>query len=135
MTVWKNIRPKLEILLAQEKDDRAVARERRLRIRHEEIRVLYDAFVSERFPEDERCFFPNRCDISSLPSIKELAQTNDARATITMDLFATIEDRLLSDIQQHACRPGAPRHSRNYWYWRRTHPFPLVLLVGTRRRG
>ncbi|KAI0684349.1 hypothetical protein C8Q76DRAFT_762346 [Earliella scabrosa] len=104
--IWKNIRPKLEILLAQEKDDRAAAREGRLRIRHEEIRVLYDAFVSERFPEDEQCFFPNRCDISSLPSIKELAQTNDARATITMDLFATIEDRLLSDIQQHAVQAG-----------------------------
>ena len=68
--------------------------------------MLYDAFVSERFPEDERCFFPNRCDISSLPSIKELAQTDDARATITMDLFATIEDRLLSDIQQYAVQAG-----------------------------
>ncbi|KAI0737836.1 hypothetical protein C8Q80DRAFT_1211185 [Daedaleopsis nitida] len=101
--IWKNIRPKLEELLEQEKNDRITAAfDARVEQRRKEIHVFYEAFVDRNFEPDARTFLPNLCDAGFLPSATELATANDAQDVITENRFAPIEAQLLVEMEVHA---------------------------------
>lgn len=99
LQVWRTALPKLRALIDQERADReSEAFEARLKERSSEIEPYYTNFV-QRVPTDIRPFMPNLFDACRLPSLAELASTNDAHDEVTLTRFASVEGRLLAEAQ------------------------------------
>ncbi|CDO77221.1 hypothetical protein BN946_scf184747.g34 [Trametes cinnabarina] len=103
--IWKMIRPKLEVLIEQKRDDdRRAAFEARLKDRRDEFKPLYDAFVEHVLTGDDHDFAPSWHDACLLPCIVELTTRSDASQVVTEARVVAILDRLIAEVNEYTCR-------------------------------
>ena len=104
-TVWNNIRPKLEELLAVEKERRAQeAFVVRVNERLDVIIQWYDDYIKNHLEDAERSLMPNHYDARKLPSLLSLAQADDAQGVISHEAFVALTEQMLTDADAYKTR-------------------------------
>ena len=100
--VWNNLLPKLEELITAERDRRTKAAYRtRVDERLGQIVQRFEAFFSDPIFVTDLPLFPTPRDVRDLPSVRELAQKDDAEGDIYEDDFLAITDQVLIDIDAY----------------------------------
>jgi hypothetical protein len=100
--VWKAIRPKLEALIAEEKENRAEsARSQRLMMRRAEVKPFWASFIADIRTSQAREVMPTFFDASELPTIAAMMLDNDAHTTITEERFLAQTEAILADIIEY----------------------------------
>ncbi|KAH9895869.1 hypothetical protein C8Q73DRAFT_689832 [Cubamyces lactineus] len=100
--VWKNIRPKLEALIAKERDREAsMAFNQRAEARMAQI-VPYYLDLAEQLPEPQRAMMPNAIDCTRLPSLVALSKRNNAHGDVSHKDFLALVPDVIQDAEVHA---------------------------------
>ncbi|KAM5540097.1 hypothetical protein V8D89_006237 [Ganoderma adspersum] len=103
--IWNNIRPKLEELLAVEKEHRAQeAFVVRVNERLDVIIQWYDDYIKDHLEDAERSLMPNHYDARKLPSLLSLAQADDAQGVISHEAFVALTEQMLTDADAYKTR-------------------------------
>jgi hypothetical protein len=104
-TVWKAIRPKLEMLIAEEKESRLKwARDRRLVIRKAELKPFWESLVTDIRDSQERNHLPPFSDFCELITVAAMLVEDDARTAVTEERFLARKDAILADIKEYQIR-------------------------------
>ncbi|KAI0327467.1 hypothetical protein GY45DRAFT_1308667 [Cubamyces sp. BRFM 1775] len=102
--IWKNIRPKLEALIAEERDMAAkAALDERAQARMAQIVLCYIDFV-EQLPEVQRTMMPNAIDSTRLASLVTLSRRDDAHGDVSLEDFLALVHQVLQDARMYADR-------------------------------
>ncbi|KIM79363.1 hypothetical protein PILCRDRAFT_823618 [Piloderma croceum F 1598] len=100
--IWKAIRPKLEALIAEEKENRAKrARDHRLVTRKAEVRPFWASFIADIRTSQAREVMPTFFGACELPTIAAMLLDNDAHTIITEERFLAQKEAILADIIEY----------------------------------
>ncbi|EIW52708.1 uncharacterized protein TRAVEDRAFT_53148 [Trametes versicolor FP-101664 SS1] len=105
--IWKNIKPKLEALLLEEKESRIrEALEARAEERLDQISGYYDDFV-EGLPEANRTLLPNLYDARYLPCIQALSLEHDGQGVVAREEFLALTAQILQEVEAYKTKAKA----------------------------
>lgn len=107
IVVWHNVKPKLEALIQEEKEDRIQEEiEERVEERLVQISEYYEDFVAG-LPEADRTLLPNLVDVHGLPSIDTLARENEAQGYVAQEDFLALTAQVLREAEAYATEAKA----------------------------
>ncbi|KAI0755804.1 hypothetical protein C8Q74DRAFT_1452363 [Fomes fomentarius] len=100
--IWTNLRPKLEAQIAVERQ-RQIVNERVERAFNRlcDMIELFEGYIEENMPEEERTLMPNWVDFAKLPSVQALMHRDDAQGNISTAEFTAAVPEMLRDIEQY----------------------------------
>ncbi|KAH9884932.1 hypothetical protein C8Q73DRAFT_784866 [Cubamyces lactineus] len=103
--IWTTVRPKLEALIKQKREDDGHAQfEARLKERFAEFQPIYEEFIRLVLQDHVRDFAPNWTDACRLPCIVELASSDGAFPRVTFERVAAIDVRLRTEVLDSICQ-------------------------------
>lgn len=98
-SVWKQISPKLEACIKEEAKRReTVAREKRLRARQAELRVVYEGYIAE-LPQTYTEPLPAWHQLLKFDEVKHLLERGEGTVPVSQEDFASI---VSSVLEKHA---------------------------------
>ena len=105
LLVWNNIRPKLEVELANERErrDRA-AYDERVNNRLDQLVAHFVAFFAQPIFATDLPLFPNARDARDLPIMLALARADDAEGDVSEDDFLEITDQVVEEVERYKVR-------------------------------
>ena len=102
LTVWANLRPKLEVLLAEEKQRRINVRyAKRREKRRKQIGRYYEAFLAHEFTAAERVLMPNTYTAVRLPVLEALAEKDNANGPVPRQDFYAVRPELRAQAEEY----------------------------------
>ena len=103
--VWKVIRPKLEVLIAEEKARRLeAAKQERLIAREDEFELFWEFFLDNLPSVLGKDLIPTIGDAYELATVVDMLADDDAHATITQERFLARKEDIVADIAEYQIR-------------------------------
>jgi len=103
--IWKVIRPKLEVLIAEEKARRLeTAKEDRLIAREDEFELFWAYFLANVPSVLRKNLMPTFYDACELATVVDMLANDDAHTTITKERFLARKEAIVADVAEYQIR-------------------------------